>query len=161
MAETMSMKTTYTHTGRRASAGYMHYGNTTAFRGGATAGKVHALNRTGHGYTAVCGVTVATYSHDHRCEERNPVELASVNPRVTCKACLKRRPQPVALPKRLKHVVFLALCTGEVRRWCEERNREAAERYAASIYERGTASLTMTPGYVINAWVEDRLEVDA
>lgn len=153
------MNATYTHTGRRASVGYMHHGDTDAFRGGATAGKVHALNRTGHGYTAVCGVTVATYTHDHRCDEKNPVELATVAPRVTCKACLRRKPVAVALPKRVKHVVMLALCTGEVTRWSTEPTRQMAERYAANIAEHGTASITHPPGYVLNAWVEDRQEV--
>lgn len=152
------MSKTYTHTGGRASVGYMHYGDTDAFRSGATAGKVHALNRTGHGYTAVCGVSVADYSHDHRCDERNPVQLATESPRVTCKGCLRRKPVPVPLPKRVKHVVFLALCTGEVIRWSTEPNRDIAVRYAANIAERGTASLTMSPGEVLHAWVEDRLE---
>lgn len=153
------MSATYTHTGRKASVGYMHYGDTIAFRGGATAGKVHALNADGRrGYVAVCGETVPTYCHDHRCEEKNPVERATVNPTVTCKACLRRKPVPVEVPKRLKHVVFLAACTGEVVRWSTEPNLAIAERVAAGIAETGTASITHPPGYVLNAWVETRME---
>jgi len=152
------MSTTYTHTGRKASVGYMHHGDTDAFRGGATAGKRHALNATSGGYVAVCGVKVSEYTHDHRCDERNPVELSVANPRVTCKACLRRKPVAVAVPKRAKFVVFLAICTGEVQRWSTEGTRDLAERYAAAIAEKGTASITHPPGYILNAWAETRFE---
>ena len=153
------MAATYTHTGRKASVGYMHYGDTDAFRGGAKAGKVHALNAAGNrGYEAVCGAVVPTYCHDHRCEERNPVERATTAPGVTCKACLRRKPVPVAVPKRDRHVVFLAICTGEVVRWSTESTREIAERYAAAIAERGSCSVTQPDGYVLHAWAETRRE---
>jgi hypothetical protein len=65
----------------------------------------------------------------------------------------------VPVPKKIRHVVFLAVCTGEVMRWSAEHSREAAERYAAAIAERGAASLTHPPGYVLNAWAEIREEV--
>ena len=151
--------TTYTHTGRRASVGYRHCSTLYYTHCEPKAGRRHALNAAGNaGYVAVCGVTVPVYCDDHRCEERNPVQAATDNPMVTCKACLRRKPVPVAVPKKVKHVVFLAACTGEVMRWSTEATRELAERYAASIAARGTASVTQPDGYVLNAWVETRVE---
>lgn len=154
------MTATYTHTGRRGSVGYMHYGNTHAFRGGATAGKIHGLNVVpGNGYMAICGTTVPTYSHDHRCDERNPVELATAGRKVTCKACLRRKPVAVAVPKKTVFVLFAALCTGEVSRlYSETCSRRNVERYAENITASGRSSITQPEGYIINAWVEDRQE---
>jgi len=106
----------------------------------------------------VCGATVPAGCDDHRCDEQNPVERATVNPRVTCRACLRSNPVPVAVPRHPRHVVFLAVCTGEVVRWSTEITRETAERYAASVADHGTASITHPPGYVLNAWVETRME---
>lgn len=153
------MKTTFTHIGSRAAVGYQHTGrdfNHYEKRPGRT----HALNRDGHRcFRAVCGVRVHEDSSDcHDQGGSNPIELATAGVRVTCRACLRQRPVAVGVPRKARHVVFLAACTGEVVRWSTEATREIAERYAASIAARGTASVTQPDGYVLNAWVETRVE---
>ena len=153
------MVVTYTHTGNRAAVGYQHTGKD--FNHYDTSrGKVHALNKGGYReYMAVCGVTVREDSSDcHDQDGVNPIELATQGVRVTCKGCLKRKPVAVLLPKKAKYVVFLAVCTGEVVRWCTEWSLDRAERYAESIAEGGRASITQPEGYVLNAWAEVRME---
>lgn len=153
------MTATYTHTGRRASIGYVHCSKDGFTHTAPRSGRRHALNAAGPaGYVAVCGVTVPIDTSDHRCAERNPVELATVNPKVTCKACLRRKPVAGAVPKRTRFVVFLAVATGEVVRWSTEATRALADRYAAGIADRGAASTTHPAGYVLNAWAETRTE---
>lgn len=93
------MATTYTHTGRRAAVGYQHTGRDFDHYE-KSAGKIHALNRGGYrSYTAVCGVVVPEDSTDvHDQGGANPIWLATDRPRVTCKACLRRKPDPVCVP---------------------------------------------------------------
>ena len=150
---------TYTHTGNRAAVGYQHTGRDFNHYE-KSRGKVHALNARGYRmYAALCGVVVREESSDcHDQGGSNPIELATAGVRVTCRACLRQKPVAVGVPKKARHVVFLAACTGEVVRWSTEATREIAERYAASIAARGTASVTQPAGYVLNAWVETRVE---
>jgi hypothetical protein len=91
MKTTKTTPATYTHVGCRASTGYVHCSKDGYTHNEPKAGKRHALNVGVNGFVAVCGETVSTYSADHRCDERNPVEAApdAAGTRVTCARCRK------------------------------------------------------------------------
>lgn len=151
---------TYAYIGGRARVGYQQHGklfNHYDIR----RGRFHALNKTGYrSYTAVCGVAVGEESTDNFDQGgENPIEIAiGATSRVTCKACLRRKPVAVERPKRTVYVVMLEMRTGEQVRWSSDADRSRSERYAANIMTDGTASITHQPGDVVRAWVEEGQE---
>lgn len=149
------MTTTYTHVGQRSAVGYQHTGrdfNHYEKR----AGKRHALNKSGYRrFDAVCGVVVSQSTNDnHNQGEDNPIEVAiGIALRVTCKACLRRKPTAVPAPKVVKFAVMLDTADGVIR-WSTDAVKANSERYAESIQKHGKASITHPDGYVTRAWVE-------
>ena len=149
------MTTTFTHTGNRAAVGYQHTGKHFNHYE-KTSGKVHALNTHGYRtYKAVCGVVVRDDSNDcHDQDGGNPIELATAGVKVTCKACLRRLPVAVPVPKKVKFVVMLETQDGARVRWYSDSSEKYCEEMADRITLSGRASVTQATGFVLRAWVE-------
>jgi len=146
-----AMPTTFTYIGCRNSVGYQHRSTLYYTHETPKQGRMHALNRSGRGFVAVCGTTVSAECSDHRCDENNPVQVATESTwKVTCKACLRRNP---VATERAKKVVYLAKYTRDGVDDCYSSHdtRVQAEQMVQAILTSG-----LTFGQKVEkAWVEE------